>query len=93
MKRPTDKHGIEITVGDVLKIFHFRGARGKKHYMYKYVQEQIEHKDWKAPRYVVSHLIPGVETYQMLLDGKHYPNTEILQGVKLEEREKQPINN
>lgn len=30
-----DKHGIPIMPGDVLKVFHFVGARNKRHYMYK----------------------------------------------------------
>ena len=32
-----DKHGREIKVGDVLKVFHFIGQRKKRHYMYKHV--------------------------------------------------------
>lgn len=30
-----DKRGIPIERGDVLKVFHFVGARRKRHYMYK----------------------------------------------------------
>lgn len=30
-----DKKGIEIEECDILKVFHFIGARKKKHYMYK----------------------------------------------------------
>lgn len=30
-----DKMGREIRPGDLLKVFHFIGARNKKHYMYK----------------------------------------------------------
>lgn len=30
-----DKRGIPIASGDVLKVFHFIGARRKRHYMYK----------------------------------------------------------
>lgn len=30
-----DKHGIPIERGDVLKVFHFIGARRRRHYMYK----------------------------------------------------------
>ena len=30
-----DKNGVPIEEFDVLKIFHFIGARRKKHYMYK----------------------------------------------------------
>ena len=32
-----DRTGREIRVGDVLKIFHFTGARRKRYYMYQYV--------------------------------------------------------
>lgn len=33
-----DRHGREIIVGDVLKVYHFTAAlRRKKHYMYKQV--------------------------------------------------------
>ncbi len=32
-----DKNGIAFEEFDVLKVFHFGGARGKKHYMYKMV--------------------------------------------------------
>ncbi len=30
-----DKHGIPIERGDIVKVFHFVGARRKRHYMYK----------------------------------------------------------
>lgn len=30
-----DKYGIPIEEGDILKVYHFTGARRKKHYMYK----------------------------------------------------------
>jgi hypothetical protein len=33
----TDKHGIPFEEFDVLKVFHFVGARRKKYYMYKIV--------------------------------------------------------
>lgn len=32
-----DKNNRPIRVGDVLKVFHFTGARRKKHFMYKQV--------------------------------------------------------
>ena len=35
MKKLYDKRGIPIQDGDVLKVFHFTGARNKKYYMYK----------------------------------------------------------
>jgi hypothetical protein len=30
-----DKNGVAIEPNDVLKVYHFTGARRKKHYMYK----------------------------------------------------------
>lgn len=33
-----DKYGVEIKEFAVLKVFHFTGARKKKHYMYKWVR-------------------------------------------------------
>ena len=33
-----DKNGKQIRELDVLKVFHFTGLRGKKHYMYKWVR-------------------------------------------------------
>ena len=32
-----DKHGREIKIGDILKVYHFTGARQEKYYMYKQV--------------------------------------------------------
>lgn len=34
-----DKHGQAIREFDVLKVFHFTGARRKRHYMYKWVRK------------------------------------------------------
>lgn len=34
-----DKHGVEIKPGDLVKVYHFTGARRKKHYMYKWILE------------------------------------------------------
>lgn len=36
-----DNKGKEICEFDVIKVFHFIGARGKKHYMYKWVKKHI----------------------------------------------------
>lgn len=33
--RLLDKNGREIMRGDILKVWHFTGARRKRHYMYK----------------------------------------------------------
>ena len=55
-----DKYHRPLRVGDVLKVFHFVGARRKKHYMYK----QITRTQWlggyggrpKVLYFYVSHL-------------------------------------
>lgn len=55
-----DKNLIPLRVGDVLKVFHFTGARRKKHYMYK----QVTRTQWlggyggrpKVLYFFVSHL-------------------------------------
>ncbi len=44
MREPaTDKHGVLIQEFDQLKVFHFVGARRKKHYMYKWVRRVNGH--------------------------------------------------
>lgn len=41
-----DKNGEQILEGDLLKVFHFIGARRKKHYMYQVVvMEDINFKN------------------------------------------------
>lgn len=37
MKQVLDETGMIIHPRDILKVFHFIGARRKKHYMYKWV--------------------------------------------------------
>lgn len=36
---PIDKNGYEIRPGDVLKVYHFTGARRKQYFMYKIAHE------------------------------------------------------
>lgn len=43
MQKFFDKKGIEIKPFSVIKVFHFVGARRKRHYMYKWVQERDGH--------------------------------------------------
>ena len=45
-----DKVGREIEPGDILRVFHFTGARGKRHYMYK------QARCYSAGRLELSHL-------------------------------------
>jgi hypothetical protein len=51
-----DKFGRRIEPGDVLKVFHFIGARGKHYYMYKLVYEhegylRCAHLSGNLPKY------------------------------------------
>lgn len=70
----TDKNGIQILPGDTLKIFHFTGARKKRHYMYKFV----EYVD--GTRLVVNHLEQGMGERYTILNSGHYPEIEVVQG-------------
>lgn len=66
MTETCDKNRRPIRVGDVLKVFHFTGARRKKHYMYK----QVTRTQWlggyggrpKVLFFFVSHLSLKPET-------------------------------
>lgn len=51
-----DKTGRQIKVGDVLKVYHFQGARWRKHYfMYKQVIGERDLTEWQA-RYLAAKL-------------------------------------
>ena len=77
-----DKNRRQIAVGDILKVFHFVGARRKKHFMYKQVMAQIELGANGAPYFEVSHLNLGAdEGYDLALDGRVLPGYEIIQCV------------
>ena len=83
-----DKTGREIKVGDVLKVYHFTGARWRKRYfMYKQVvRETTLGTGQNSARYLlVSHLNmkPADERdggYYLALDGKSLTDTEVVQG-------------
>ena len=51
-----DKNGKPINEFDVLKVFHFVGARRKKHYMYKWVQRDDN------DRMIIKHLTNADES-------------------------------
>lgn len=56
-----DEHGREIKIGDVLRVFHFIGARRKHHYMYKQAVRYQEHEGGGG-YLLVSHLNEPVMT-------------------------------
>lgn len=83
-----DKHGIEIKPYDLIKVYHFTGARRKRHYMYKHVLGDYE----SNPHYFcVSSLSSCGHTYNLLKDNKIHPEIEILQGPRLDKRHTKPV--
>lgn len=84
-----DKTGRQIMVGDVLKVYHFQGARWRKHYfMYKQVLgERVFGKGANSgARLLVSHLNmkdwdDRDGGYTLARDGKILPHIEIVQGL------------
>ena len=88
-----DKTGREIMVNDVLKVFHFIGARRKRHYMYKQAVEVIYIGENRSPYLRISHLNGENEGYTQKINGCVMENTEIVQGfsegVSYEDRPKE----
>lgn len=78
-KKIYDKTGREILVGDVLKLYHFTGARRKQHYMYKQVTG-IRPTKSGAALLEISHLNLKAGTYHVLKKGQILPDYEIVQG-------------
>lgn len=82
-----DKTGRRIMVGDVLKVYHFQGARYRKHYfMYKQVVGARVFSEGSAPRLLVSHLNmkDWSETdggYTLDQNGEILAHVEIVQGL------------
>jgi len=68
-----DKKGIPIRLGDILKVFHFVGARKKRHYMYKMAWEYT---------WTTDDAINGLQKHSRLM-GCHL-GTEVVNGVSVE---------
>jgi hypothetical protein len=78
-----DQNRRQIAVGDVLKVFHFTGARRKRHFMYKQVLAEVTLGADGARYFAVSHLTLGAdEPYHEYLDGRVMAEVEIVQGLK-----------
>lgn len=77
---------------DIIKVFHFIGARNKKHYMYKQITDNVRFlgKNSDIPYREISHLSAPSENiynkgcYLLLLDGSRYGDYEIVQGYGLD---------
>lgn len=82
-----DKRGIPIERGDVVKLFHFVGARGKRHYMYKLCLGVNTYPNGEAEYMFFSHLnfadLIGEKDgpYHEHL-GSKLPHYEIVQSIK-----------
>ncbi|MGO8211860.1 hypothetical protein ACC782_33810 [Rhizobium ruizarguesonis] len=76
-----DKAGRVIMVGDVLKVYHFTGARRKQHFMYKQVVSKGLFADQETPYLAVSHLDLTDDFYTLVCNGKHLPDYEIIQSI------------
>lgn len=69
-----DKTGREIKEFDVIKMFHFVGARNKRHYMYKWVIA-------KDDRLYGHHLGRKGDKDAFMLSQDLLQDTEIVQGL------------
>ena len=84
---PRDKNGRQIERGDVLKVFHFTGARKKRHYMYK--QALGTKTLGQGTEYMMfSHLEMDDKYYVERCDGRTLADYEIVQSIdaKFDER-------
>jgi len=78
-----DKNGMIIHVGDVLKVFHFVGARRKRHYMYKQPIAIVHHGAANTPYLKISHLNMSDNYYLEALDGRTLTDYEIVQAKEI----------
>ncbi len=74
-----DKTGRQIERGDVLKVYHFTGARRKRYFMYKQAMgvRSINGTDYA----VMDHLDMNAEYYLECCDGRTLPDYEIVQSI------------
>lgn len=82
MSAAYDKHGREIMIGDVVKVYHFTAAlRRKRHYMYKHVTGQrVWESGFKA--LFLSHLtLKDDKGFYLAQDGSHHRDYEIVQSA------------
>lgn len=84
-----DKTGRQIERGDILKVYHFTGARRKRHFMFKQVLGSRTLGGGKEYM-MISHLDLDDKYYLEPCDGRSLPDVEIIQSIdcKFEERPK-----
>lgn len=82
-----DERGVQIAVGDVIKVFHFVGARRKRHYMYKQVMG-YKMLGKGTPFVVVSHLNMTDEYFLEQMNGRAMAGWQIVQTAMCDEDER-----
>ena len=101
MAETCDKNRRPIRVGDVLKVFHFTGARRKRHFMYK----QVTRTQWlggyggkpKVLYFFVSHLslkpesVSGDGGYWLGMHEGRLDDYEIVQSIKCDHEERERV--
>jgi hypothetical protein len=84
-----DKRGIPIEIGDVVKVFHFIAARGRKrNYMYKQAVSLRPLKDGSGDMMRFSHLNMTPEHYWEIRDGRVLAYCEIVQSIHCDHEER-----
>ncbi len=80
-----DAKGREILRGDILKVFHFIGARNKRYYMYKQaLGTEMLGKTDPHPYLKISHLDFSDDHYHEIEDGRRLDDYEIVQDIKFD---------
>lgn len=85
-----DKNGIPIERGDVVKVFHFTGARRKRHYMYKQCLGSFMMGEPKPIQFLkFSHLtMNDAEYYWERCNDDVMPHYEIVQSIDYKHEER-----
>lgn len=93
-----DKRGIPIERGDVVKVFHFIGARRKRHYMYKQcLGVKLIGKNADSPYLMFGHLnfiddsAAKDGPYLEGPDGRVLAHYEIVQSIRCDHEERPRI--
>lgn len=73
--RLRDKKGIPIMPGDLIKVYHFTGARKKKHYMYKIV--------WVLENKLYAAHCSGIEQKGLTLENSYFLSEESLGSCEI----------
>lgn len=88
-----DKRGIPIERGDIVKVFHFVGARRKRYYMYKQCLGLNSYKPGGTQYVFFSHLnfideIGAKEGPYHEHVGSHLPHYEIVDSIKADHEDR-----